>query len=95
MNQTLSSKIFALFALIIGFAITVQAQSTKPRTSREVVKIATNDAAGADTIKLIPNAWRTIVMPADSIRDSVVYTIRTNAQSNLIVTGKQIGRAHV
>ena len=75
------------FALIVGllfcFSAMVNAQSTTPRSIQKTVLVATNDAAGADTIKLNPKEWRTLVAPSSTIADSLTYTIRNTAQSAL------------
>lgn len=39
----------------------------------------TNDAAGADTIKLFGNVFRQYVSPKDSLKDSIVYRFKSLA----------------
>lgn len=73
---------FVLVAAFVAFLTSaVNAQSTSPRSSTATVRVSTNDAAGADTVKLNPKEWRTIVSPSSTVTDSITYTIRNTAQS--------------
>lgn len=47
--------------------------------------VSTADAAGADTVKLSPNAWTTIIRPSAALRvsDSIQYQIASTAYSHV------------
>ncbi len=73
---------FVLVAAFVAFLTSaVNAQSTSPRSSTATVRVSTNDAAGADTVKLNPKEWRTIVSPSSTVTDSITYKVRNTAQS--------------
>lgn len=90
--------IFMMVAVLITAA--TFGQSTTPRFGNSAGKdntarimqykvITTADAAGADTVKLRPNAWTTIVRPSAALipSDSIQYQIKDNTKS---CTGDQI-----
>jgi len=75
------------FLLLVAclFTLTVNAQSTFPRfgitknddnTGRVLTYNFNNtkDVIGADTVKLNPNAFQTLVAPSTAITDSLTYT---------------------
>ena len=81
--------LFIIFALI---TFSVSAQSVNPRfgivksddnTGRVLTYKFnnTNDAIGADTVKLSPNAWETLVVPSATITDSLSYSLRSLSTS--------------
>lgn len=80
-------KKYIFLILSIGFlASGVLAQSTTPRfgttknqdnTGRVLTYkfVSTADATGADTVKLAPSAWETVVIPSATIKDSLSYSL--------------------
>lgn len=74
-------KFVLVAAFLACLTSVVNAQSTSPRSTTATVRVSTNDAAGADTIKLNPTEWRTIVAPSSTVTDSVTYKIKTTARS--------------
>lgn len=73
-------KILFLSLALIGLSFESHAQYTVPRTTNATVLVSTADAAGADTIKLVPTEKNTLVVPS-AIVDSVVYTIKRTTGS--------------
>lgn len=79
--------------ILIAFAVSVNAQSTTPRwgtganndnTFRAMTfkYVAVTDAAGLDTVKIVPNAYHTqVTIPA--LTDSVAINVTSVAKSYL------------
>lgn len=74
--------------LFCAFALTANAQSTLPRfgttpsqdnTGRALNYkfVSTADAVGADTVKLTPSAFETVVIPSGTITDSLSYSLKS------------------
>jgi hypothetical protein len=94
-KYTTVKKLLLLFVLFAFAATTTQAQFTTPRygitkgadnTFRSLGGLkwdATNDQAGADTVKLTPNSFMTIVRPSQTLiaSDSIQYQISSTATS--------------
>lgn len=76
-------KVFLILACALTVSIAT-AQSTTPRQGNLItLKIATNDAAGADTIKFTPTEWRTILSPSSTITDTLCYMIKDISRCHL------------
>lgn len=75
-------KFLILASLLVCFSAMVNGQSSTPRSTTKTVRVSTNDAAGADTIKLNPTEWRTVVSPSSTITDSITYQIRSTSRSS-------------
>lgn len=80
-------NIFYILLFLFASALVsdaVQAQSTTPRQGNyQTVKIATNDAVGADTIKFSPSEFRTILSPSSTITDTLCYMIKDVSRCHL------------
>lgn len=80
-------KKYIFLILSIGLLISCAfAQSTTPRfgttknqdnTGRILTYkfVSTADATGADTVKLVPSAWETLIIPSATIKDSLSYSL--------------------
>jgi hypothetical protein len=85
-------KNFLSIVFMLAFSIGLFAQSTNPRfgivknddnTGRVLTYkfVSTVDATGADTIKLNPSAFETLIIPSATIKDSVSYSLNSLTSS--------------
>jgi hypothetical protein len=73
---------FKFIGLLLGALVLFVSTANAQRSTTLTVRVSTNDAAGADTVKLNPTEWRTIVSPSSTITDSITYKIRNTARSS-------------
>jgi hypothetical protein len=85
-------KFLSVIIFMLAFSCGLFAQSTTPRfgivknddnTGRVLTYkfVSTVDATGADTIKLNPSAFETLVVPSATIKDSLSYAINSLTSS--------------
>lgn len=69
-------KLIFLLALASISLSQINAQSLVPRAHKATTLISTNDAAGADTIKISPSEYMTILAPSNTITDTLCYKLK-------------------
>jgi hypothetical protein len=91
MKNLIKITLVFLVLSIVSIGASV-AQSTTPRfgttknqdnTGKVVTYkfVSTADATGADTVKLVPSAFHTVIIPSSTIKDSLSYSLSSLASS--------------